>query len=198
MKIFAFILPLLFVLKLNAQDAETNKDWSYPEKFRLVGINMSPLLVQLIPFNKTNPTLVGPYFVDFNRFKGQRSFHTSFGFLISTDNNFDFLDNANLNFRIGTSRQRIISDRWNFYSGFDFYLALGSFNLIGDNRNDASVIGLGPKWQVEYRINKFISTSVETAMVLGADLTFGDPELRFLPPVALNLNMVLPRKFGHY
>jgi len=155
---------------------------------------MTPLLTQLIPFNRTNPLVAGPYTVDFNRFNGQRAFHTSIGILLAEGEMFESVDNANFNIRMGTTLRKEFNERWVFYRGFDGYLAVGSFNLIGDNRTEAVVIGLGPRWCMEYRISPAVGLSVESALVLGIDTNTGTADFRFIPPVAVNLNFILPRK----
>ncbi len=196
MKYFTIISLLLFShAALFAQNDTLKEDWNYPERYRMISINTTPLLTQLIPFNRTNPLQSGPYNVEFNRFYGNRAFHTSIGVFVVSDGSFDIEDNANFNFRIGGTRMKEFGERWTFYRGWDFYLSVGNFNLIGDNSNEKAILGMGPRWGIAYRIKPQFSISIETALVFGVDLNAGVPNFQFIPPVALNMNFVLPRSY---
>lgn len=193
MRLF-FLIALTFSLAAaNAQEVVSKKDWSLPEKYKMVSINTTPLLVQLIPFNRSSPLVTGPYNVEFHRFNGNKSFHTSLGMFIASEDGFDSTDGVHFNFRIGGEKRRALSDRWAFYTGWDFYISTGNFNLLGTDSNDSIVLGLGPRWSAGYSISKHVSVSIETALVLGWDIGFATPTFVFLPPVALNLNFVLPK-----
>jgi hypothetical protein len=195
MKYPAIIALLLCSFSLLAQTDSEKEDWTYPERYRMVSINTTPLLVQLIPFNRTNPLQSGPYNVEFNRFNGNKAFHTSIGVFAISDGSFDIVDNANFNFRMGGTRMKEFSERWTFYRGWDFYFSVGNFNLIGENSNQRAVLGMGPRWSIAYRIKPPFSISIETALVIGLDVNAGVPNIQFIPPVALNMNFVLPRSF---
>ena len=162
----------------------------------MVSINTTPLLTQLIPFNRTNPLVSGPYNVEFHRYRGNlRALHWSLGVFIAEGGNFDLAENAHFNFRIGTEKRWEFSERWTFYRGWDGYLSFGSFNVIGETSNQTTIIGLGPRWCIEYRITQPISVSIESALVIGLNADFGAPDFRFIPPVAINMNLILPRSF---
>ncbi|MBK8563892.1 MAG: hypothetical protein IPN76_11255 [Saprospiraceae bacterium] len=195
MKYPVFIAFLVCTAPLFAQTDTIKEVWDYPERYRLVSINTTPLLTQLIPFNRSNPLQSGPYNVEFNRFNGNRAFHTSIGVFIVSDGVFDVVENANFNFRIGGTRMKEFSERWTFYRGWDFYFSLGNFNLIGETSTERAVMGMGPRWSIAYRIKPPFSISIETALVIGLDVNAGVPNFQFIPPVALNMNFVLPRSF---
>lgn len=179
-----------------AQDVDTLTSWEYPEIYRKVSINMTPLITQLIPFNRTNPMLSGPYNVEFHRFRGNRAFHTSLGvFLNDGEGIFDSDDNIHLNFRMGSERRRAFGEKWNFYRGWDAYLSVGGYNLIGDNNDDSAILGIGPRWCIEYRISRPVSVSIETALVLGYDTNIGSVDFQFIPPVSVNLSFAMPRAY---
>ncbi|MCC6726190.1 MAG: hypothetical protein IT258_16905 [Saprospiraceae bacterium] len=195
MKYPVFIALLLCSATVFAQSDSLKNEWAFPERYRMISLNATPLLTQLIPFNRTNPLQSGPFNVEFNRFKGKRAFHTSLGVFVVSDGNFDVVNNANFNFRMGSTKRKEFSERWTFYHGWDFYFSLGNLNLIGDNASDRAVIGVGPRWSIAYRIKPPFSISIETALILGLDINNGVPNLEFIPPVALNMNFNLPRTF---
>ena len=179
---------------LHAQKADSSLDWKEGEKYRMVSINTTPLLAQLIPFNRTNPRLSGPFNVEFHKFNGNRSFHTSLGMFIVSDG-FEVQSDANFNFRIGGEKRKPLNEKWTIYNGWDVYLSAGNFNLIEENLSSdlPMVLAVGPRWSVGYNFIEQVSISVETALIIGLDLNDGIPHFRFIPPVAVNLNFVLPR-----
>lgn len=186
--LFAFSLNLAFCV---AQDEGVEPEL---ERYKIISINTTPLITQLIPFNRTNPQISGPYNVEFHRFRGSRAFHTSLGMFLASDDNFNTADNVHFNFRIGGEKRRDFFEKWSYYSGWDFYLSAGSFNLISDKSTETAVLGAGPRWSVGYNFNQTVSLSIETALVLGLDLDLGSIDFEFIPPIAINLNFTLPRR----
>ncbi|MEM7535367.1 MAG: hypothetical protein AAF639_24530, partial [Chloroflexota bacterium] len=63
MKRFLFSLILAFALLPVCRSQESIFDMSRP--YKVVGLNATPLLVQLIPFNRANPEVTGPYYMNF-------------------------------------------------------------------------------------------------------------------------------------
>ncbi|RME00590.1 MAG: hypothetical protein D6816_13445 [Bacteroidetes bacterium] len=176
------------------QRPEFKQKYLVPENYRMIGVNASPLLVQLVPFNKSNPLTTGPFNVTFHRFVGTRAFHTALGFNIPSEGEDTDFENIHLNFRMGITKRKPLGGRWTYFSGFDLYFSAGGLNLRADpNDDEKAIAALGPRWAIGYAIEERLLLSIETAAVLGFDLEFGIPEFRFIPPVALSLNFILPR-----
>ena len=176
------------------QKEKNESDWDLPYRYKMVSINTTPLLVQLIPFNRTNPLLTGPYNAEFHVFNGERALHASLGFFVTTQAIDNEDDELHFNFRIGMEKRRWTRDRWSFLSGWDVYFSAGGLNLLGESDNqDVALAGYGRRWSVEYAIQPQVRISIETAMVIGLELEFGEPNFVFIPPVAVNLNFIIPK-----
>ncbi len=186
------MLPAFF---LSAQTEGGEDRWELPYHYKKVGINVMPLLVQLIPFNRSNPIVTGPYSVEFNRYMGRRSFHTSLGMFMVPNVDFEDTDDFHFNFRIGTEKTRSISGRWSHFTGWDAYFSAGDLNIVGQKQNfDSAAIGIGPRWGIMFAIQKQVTISVETALLLGLDVNESLPNFTFIPPVGVNLNFIIPKK----
>lgn len=192
-----YLTVFLFILASHcayAQRPEFKQTYLVPENYRMIGVNTSPLLVQLVPFNKSNPLTTGPFNVTFHRFLGTRAFHTALGFNVPSEGEDTDFENIHFNFRLGISKRKPLGGRWTYFSGFDVYFSAGGLNLRKDPNDDQKVIlAIGPRWSIGYAIEERLLLSIESAAFFGFDLDFGTPEFRFIPPVALSLNFILPR-----
>lgn len=167
--------------------------YDLPRKYRVVGLNTTPLLTQLVPFNRTNPQLSGPYTMTYRAFTGRNAFRFGLGMSLSeadADNG-----NLNLNMRFGWQRKKSFYERWSYGFGLDFFIVTGGFNTIGSQRefDEDGGFGLGPVWEMEYAINKRVRLSIESALFLGGGFDTG-AVFTFIPPVALYLNFVIPKR----
>jgi hypothetical protein len=160
-------------------------------KERLMSMNMTPLVTQLVPFNRSNPLISGPYMVNFKRYTNNKAVRYGLGA------NFRFLSDdlsaQNFNFHVGWERRRRISDRFAMIQGFDTFFSFGGFNFPGSNTtsNDdffdefEGGLGFGPVWGFEYALNRNMSISTETAFHIPILSTLG---FFLMPPTAINLN----------
>lgn len=170
-------------------------DW-VPLPYRSAGVNMTPLLVQLVPFNRSDPKVTGPYHVAFRSFRENRKGRvTGFRWALGAD-----LSDANdegtqsfINLRMGAGTLRRLHPRWAFSSGVDLMISLGDLNVPGSKDNDGAAFGCGPFWGVDYGLSSHISLSIETALFVGIDVETGF-KLEFIPPVAVYLNYQMPRR----
>lgn len=186
------ILSLWAVKPLCAQD-DVNR--FLPEgAYKVMGFNGTPLLVQLIPFNRSDPRVVGPYYVNWrsyvlrnNKLKG---FKISMGVDLSDANNEAI--QAFFNFRLGFEGYRRLGPRWGYTRGFNGFFSAGDFNTPGSKQGDETFLGFGPHWGVDFFVSPKVSLSLETALVFGTT-DFG-AKFEFIPPVALNLNFWSPKR----
>jgi hypothetical protein len=160
----------------------------YYPKSRMAGFNITPLLTQLIPFNRADPRDIGPFLMRFKNYKNGKT-AVRFGLGVDINENDFFVDGNQpfIHIHWGWERRKNITDRWSYTRGIDAVAFVGPFNIPGDSRNsDASSVGIGLPWGIEYAIAPHItlSTEVELAILLG---DFG-PNIRLLPPVGLFLN----------
>lgn len=149
-----------------------------------VGLNMTPILKQIIPFNRSNPNISGPYFVQFRRIKQSGTIaRTGLGWSLVAE---DF-DIPTLNLRFGWERRRDFYSRWTYNRGFDFVLSTGGFNIRPGNNFDEVFLGVQFTWGFDYFILPHISLNLETGLAVGIgnDASF---TTFFIPPISLNLN----------
>lgn len=190
-------LFILFSSALLAQVAETKEadiDWdSAIDNTTIVSLNTTSLLVQLIPFNRSNPTLVGPYSVSFARYKENKSaFTVAMGFNLSQ--RADEENNLLLNLKVGWEKRKAFYQNWYYTKAWDIFLSGGSFNTPGGDVDETFIVGTGPTWGIGYNFNPVVGVHLETSLLLGLDFNFGTIDFRFIPPVALYFHVAVPRK----
>lgn len=185
-----------------ASGQQTNQDSVLYEKltrvngYKIVGLNMTPLLVQLIPFNRSNPRVTGPFYLSTKRYKKP---NTGFRFGIGLDIDpagDEEGEEAFLNLRIGWEKRKAFSQRWAYYGGFDFMFIAGDLNILGAKSDETGAFGVAPVWGIEYALTEQIYLSTETALFLGIDFGSFDsvPRFEFIPPVSIFLNFKIPQK----
>jgi len=162
-----------------------------PERYKMIGLNMTPLLTQLIPFNRSNPTVAGPYMMSFRSYRDNNAFRFGLGSNLSNET----LNNrtATFNMRMGWEKKKSFYQNWSYSFGLDFFISGGGFNLSNAANTETGVFGTGIVWGIEYFLNPKISLNVETAFYLGAGGNDG-PTILFIPPVGLTLNFLVPKR----
>lgn len=195
-KILTLILATLF-FSFSGFTQEDNEDllkFELPRRHKMVGLNMTPLLVQMIPFNRSNPNISGPYSLNYRSFRGNSAFRFGLGAFISDDFFNNDQTSPHFNLRMGWERRKSFYQRWAYSFGLDFFASGGGFNIQnGNNDEDEGSVGMGFVWGTEYFINPKISLSVESQFLVGF-LSSDGPTLIFIPPVALYLNFVVPKR----
>jgi len=156
---------------------------------RIVGLNMSPLVTQLIPFNRSNPREAGPFLLRFKHYgpRMKTAYRFSLGVHLTPGDDFDFED-PQLNFAIGWEKRRSITPRWAYTRGFDFMFLAGDLNIPGSGNSDNLTVGLGPMFGLEYFIDRRISIGCEAVLVVGLSPTAELIVVNILPPVGIFLN----------
>ena len=185
----------LFLWSLGASVSAQESAGQQPEgRYHSIGLNASPLLVQVAPFNRSNPKVLGPYFITYRVYTDKdRAFRLALGWDVDASLTADEAQN-HFNFRMGLERRRQIADRWSYSMAWDMAISGGDFNLPGEKDVETGFIGLGPTWGFEFFINRTVSLSTEISLWAGLDLNEGIPRLQVVPPVALLLNVWRPRK----
>ncbi|MCB0598394.1 MAG: hypothetical protein H6557_29350 [Lewinellaceae bacterium] len=185
----------LFLWSLGASVSAQESAGQQPEgRYHSIGLNASPLLVQVAPFNRSNPKVLGPYFITYRVYTDKdRAFRLALGWDVDASLTADEAQN-HFNFRMGLERRRQIADRWSYSMAWDMAISGGDFNLPGEKDVETGFIGLGPTWGFEFFINRTVSLSTEVSLWLGLDTNEGIPRLQVVPPVALLLNVWRPRK----
>ncbi len=183
-KIIAFVLLLVFGAEMLPAQSLV-RDTSFAQTFRQrrsVGLNMTPLLTQLVPFNRSDPRNAGPFLLRFkwNNTARTTAFRMSMGFNLTLDA-FDN-ETPQLNFAIGFEKRRSISQRWSYTRGLDLVFLAGDSGIPGNESEEFGGIGLGPVFGIEYAIAPRITLGTEGMLAIGL------PLLIVIPPVGVFLN----------
>ncbi len=171
---------------LGLEESDTLVSFMIPmvHRTKAIGINMTPILKQIIPFNRSNPNVSGPYYVQFRRVKKSGTIaRTGLGWNFST-NDFEI---PNVNLRFGWEKRRAFYSRWTYNRGFDFVLSTGGFNVNARTEEVEGFLGMQFTWGLDYFILPHVSLNLETGLAIGigSDDSF---TTFFIPPISLNLN----------
>jgi hypothetical protein len=156
------------------------------QRERFISVNMTPLLVQLIPFNSTNPLISGTYNATYKSYKRDKGFIFSIG--ATTFGASQQQQNTFFNLRIGWENRKVNYQHWYYAKGMSFLLSVGHLNIIGNNKSEFPDLGLGPHWSFGYEINPFVSIGSEMMLLISIR------NLMFLPPTAINITFNLNKK----
>ncbi len=196
-----YICLLIFSISLTINAFAQKKDTISTvkeEKSRIVGINTTPLVIQFIPFNRTNPRTAGPYNFIYKRFNKSDALILAAGVDVlefeSSTSNF------HLNLRVGWEQQRKLEGNWYYAFGASAMFVMGNFNApntVSSNGNDDGGLGFAPTFTLGYKLNEVVSVSTETIFFIrlsNAGEVSNIPPIAFVPPVAMYLNFKLPDK----
>lgn len=196
-----YICLLIFSISLTINAFAQKKDTISTikeEKSRVVGINTTPLVIQFIPFNRTNPRTAGPYNFIYKRFNNADALILAAGVDVlefeSSTSNF------HLNLRVGWEQQRKLEGNWYYAFGASAMFLIGNFNTtntISPNESGDGGLGIAPTFTLGYTLNEVVSISTETMLFVGlsgaSDIS-DTSGFAFVPPVAMYLNFKLPDK----
>jgi len=152
-KLILFFGVMLIGLGGIAQDDSSIKlpnkpKYELPESYKMIGLNMTPLLTQLIPFNRSNPTVAGPYMMTYRSYRGNNAFRFGLGsnLSIETANN----RTASFNMRMGWEKKKSFYENWSYSFGLDFFVSGGGFNIANTANSESGAFGTGIVWGIEY------------------------------------------------
>jgi len=143
------------------------------------GMNISPLLVQLIPLNR-GTIRTGPYGFNYARINHKNKiFRLGLGAWID-----DFDNDSHLNLRIGFGKLRKISKKWHLMTGWDLMAFGGNLNLPASDNLDDAGIGIAPFMGVQYYLIPNVCVGTEGSFFMG--ITANTPvAFRVLSPVGV-------------
>jgi hypothetical protein len=196
--LFFTLQVTLFSPSLLAQENKTDPKPKVllPEQpCKVIALNTTPLLIQFVPFNRSDPRLSGPFYVEWRNYGAYKDGRHN-GLRIGLGGQFQITedlenDRSFLAFRVAFEGRRSINQRWGYYRGFTVAFSAGNLNTVPSS-GQSTFLGMGPHWGLEYVIAQRVSLSVETALLIGTG-DFG-PRLEFIPPVGLFCNFWLPRR----
>ena len=155
-------------------------------KMREVGLNMTTLLSQVVPFNRTG-TLIGPYQMNYIYLSPKnRGFRFSLGGQISEV----FQERSHINVLFGFERRKWIGDkeRFSFRRGTNLFISVGGLQTPLVESNNLTLFGIAVARGIEYHLAPGIGISTEAFFHLGIN-SDGFLEMHITPPFAINLNV---------
>ena len=164
-------------------------------KYAEHGLNITPLLVQFVPFGGTEIT-TSMVAYQYQLIKNRRIFRTGVGFNLHSVGDSEEL---HLNLRIGFGKEHGLGPKWTFYKGMDFWFFAGEKNTpLGgiDNNffNDEAVgLGLAPFVGIKFHISERINLGTETHFLLGYLMSHDEVAFKVVPPASLFLNIRFKR-----
>ncbi len=184
-------------IKPDSITLNVNPDNDLPNKYSVIGMNMTYLITMLVPFgNSTGEG--GPYSYAYKRYGKKSAFRFNLGlnagvFTESTNET----DHWGMALSLGFERRKIVYKNFGFYSGLDLGIIVGDWRLplssSGDSEENFS-LGGGPVLGFTYDINKHIYLSMETTIFIGFSPDLFDGGFittRIIPPVGIFLNVRL-------
>jgi len=154
--------------------------WSYSKE---IGINFTPLISKLVPFN-LGQNEAGRIGLIWKKYYSKRAFRVSFG--ANVTESFDDIDTDFFYLAIGLERRYpITKDKKIAYtSSWDIFFE-------GDEFDDGPGLGLAKGYGFEYHFTKRIFISTEGQFKLGLGGEFGGPIIKLQLPLAIFVNVRL-------
>lgn len=154
--------------------------WSYSKE---IGINFTPLISKLVPFN-LGQNEAGRIGLIWKKYYSKRAFRISLGANITE--NFQNVGTDFFYLALGLERRYpITKDKKIAYtSSWDIFLQ-------ADENGDGPGIGLAKGYGFEYHFTKRIFISTEAQFRIGLGGEFGGPVIEFQLPVAIFVNVRL-------
>ena len=171
-------LALIGIVSFTAQAQKdpTENFWSRSNE---IGLNFTPFLSKLIPFNFTDSDagLVG---LNWKSYGLKNAFRMSFGANLAQD---DFFNTDNyLYLSIGYEKRRGLGKNWSYTTGWEAILE-------ADEKDESSFIGASKFFGIEYNFTDRIYVSTEGALRMG--FSSGLPAVQIDLPIALFFNVRL-------
>lgn len=181
---FIFLAILLFPALSFAQ----NDSLKIAKKEKVFGINMTPLVMRLVPF-QTPSMKTGPYNFQFKKYgaKGKDAFIFQFGLNVDVMNE----DNSQFNIRMGWEQRKSLTEKWKLVYGTGIMAYVGGLNIPtgpqGNNNNfilTRAGFGTGTSVGIEYYPIPQISIATESILFFG----MGTEVIQIVPPIGITLN----------
>jgi len=148
-------------------------------KVKEVGINMTELLTQFVPF-KGRSTVSGPFAVMWRSGSNGKFFNIQLGARIS-ENGFD-TNYANL--QIGYLRKRDLGDKMSYFTSQNFIITGGGLNIPNQELDQDGSMGFSFGAGLQYELSEHLAIASETLFVIA----FGDSGgANFVPPIGIFL-----------
>ncbi len=179
-----WVLSLLLLMLANPAHAQSVV---LPEKgFREVGLNVTGLIGQIVPFNRGGGK-IGPYGLSLHAISPKgRGIRFSIGAALADGN--DSRNNTRINLLIGKEKRKPMSEKFTLRKGTFLYYTGGDFNspiLSSDINNDTAGLAIGRG--IAYHPFEHVSISAEALLYIGIVSEAG--QIVLLPPLGVNLNV---------
>jgi len=172
------LLGLLWGISFKAH-SQKEPNQNYWANSHEIGLNFTPFISKLIPFNFTeaNAGLVG---LKWKNYGTKNAFRMSFGANVSDDDFFDL--SGFLYLSIGYEKRRSLGRNWSYTTGWE---AVGQ----AVERDDSAFLGVSKFYGIEYNFTDRVFLSTEAALRMGWSTE--TPTIVFDLPISLFFNVRL-------
>lgn len=172
------ILVLCFI-NIQAQEID------YTKKTKEVGLNMSGLVSQLVPFASSGQGS-GPFAVTWLSGRTNTFFRVSLGGTVGAEDTlFGNGDAGHLALGVGFTKRKKVYKNWIYESSVMGMGYANGLNIPGSDGSDTAGLGLGIGFAPGYEISDRVRINAEAILFLG--LGTNAVHIIFVPPVAINL-----------
>lgn len=163
------------------QSDSITKVWPrYWSDSKEIGLNVTPLISQLIPFNlgSNEAGLIG---LSYRKYYDTKALRINFGANI-TDNE---INNGSPFFylSVGTEKRYTLGKKWYYTSGWDLL-------LYTENDDDGAVFAMAKTYGIDYHFTERFFLSTQAQWLIGLQVESG-LVIRMIPPAAIFFNVRL-------
>lgn len=179
------LLLIAWIYGLTVQAQEVADSSYYPDHTREIGLNLTPLLVQLAPLNRL--ALSERYFGHtYKRWGRELAFRFTFGMSLTTVQDEFFGTELNtVRFYMGFGWERIKRrwNNWQFNNGAEIALFTGSLSEGSSDIDETLGFGYLPFYEIQYHVNDFIYVATATRLLFGWNFDEELPVIRVIAPL---------------
>lgn len=170
------IVCIIMLCSWGANSQENNK---LSEQYSEYSINLTPMVLQVLPFQNSN-LRSGPFGFVYKHFNKGKGLKLALGADISSS----FEETSYLNLALGFERKRELSAKYAWYQSYDLIFSGGSLNLPTSPAefSEEFFVGLGLGLGGEYRISEHIALGTESVLLFGISDIDGF-NLKTIPPI---------------
>jgi len=180
-QLLAILLLCFCFVGMQAQDDEVD----YSKKSKEIGLNMSGLIGQLVPFS-TSGNATGPFGVTWLSGRSDTYFRVSLGGTIGAEETFFGSGNpGHLALGVGFTRRKKVFNNWIYESSVMGMGYVNGLNFPGVEGQDTAGLGLGIGFAPGYEFSDRVRINAEVLLFIG--LGTNAVHIIFVPPVGINL-----------
>jgi len=170
---------------MQAQDVEIQEEIDYSKKTKEIGLNMSGLVAQFVPFASAGKAS-GPFGITWLSGRSETYFRVSLGGTIGAEEAFFSGGNVgHLALGVGFTRRKRVLNNWIYESSVMGMGYINGLNFPGADGSETAGLGLGIGFAPGYELSDRVRINAEVLLFIG--LGTNAVHVIVVPPVAINL-----------